>query len=430
MIINDHLADVESRLGGEHFLRPDYAGYSFAQIPALVEILLGTKQSDHPFADTVLKHVNSEPQNVVVLLIDGFGYNQWLKYGETYPFLSRVLEKGNLMPITSLFPSTTAASVTTINSGLTPQEHGLIEWHLYLEELDEVIVTLPFMPLANKARADQLAERGVDPRILFSGTSLHTRLREQDIASHVMLREAYAHSDYSKVSQAGATVIPFSSAADMLVLLREQLAAAKGKSYWYVYWDGLDHMSHEYEPHSEPYLAELNSLTHLLQTEFLDKVDHAVAENTVFLVTADHGHVVMKPEETIYLNQWPEVSEALAKSPAGKTIYPWGNTRDVFLQVADDKVKSTVSVLTEKLQGKATVMLSQEEADRGLFGFGPEHPQFRKRIGNILILPHEGYTIWYQHPGLAKSTLRGMHGGLSREEMLTVLGFATLRDLV
>ncbi|MEX1997915.1 MAG: alkaline phosphatase family protein [Candidatus Andersenbacteria bacterium] len=430
MIIKDHLQDIEARLGDSHFLRPDYGGYSFAQIPALVELLLGTKQGNHPFTDTVFKHVNPQPQNVIVFLIDGFGYNQWLKYGERYPFLSRVLEKGNLMPITSLFPSTTAASVTTISSGLTPQEHGLMEWHLYMEELDEIIVTLPFMPLAKKARVDELAERGVDPQVLFSGTSLHTRLSSHGVASHVMLRNTYANSAYSKVSQAGATVIPYSSSSDMMVLLRQHLAAAQGKSYFYVYWDAVDHMSHEYEPHSEAYLSELNSLTHLLQTELLEKVDHQVAENTVLLVTADHGHVVMKPEETIYLNQWPEVTEALATSAAGRTIYPWGNTRDVFLKFAEDKVDGMVDFLTEKLDGKARIVRSQEEADKGLFGLGQEHLQFRKRIGNALILPYEGYTVWYQHPGLDKSDLRGMHGGLSREEMLTVLGFINLDELI
>src|SRR3989344_2039624 len=317
MIISDHLQDIEARLGDDQFLRPDYSKYSFAQIPALVELLLGTKQGDHRFADMVLPHINPQPQNVVVLLIDGFGYNQWLRYGEQHPFLSRIIEKGNIMPITALFPSTTAASVTTISSGLTPQEHGLVEWHLYLEELDEIIVTLPFMPLAKKARADELAERGVDPRVLFDGISLYTRLSNQGIASHALLRNTYANSAYSKVSQAGANVIPFSSSSDMMVLLRQCLVAAKGKSYFYVYWDGLDHMSHEYEPHSEAYLAELNSLTHVLQTELVEKVDRNVAENTVLLITADHGHVVMKPEETLYLNDWPEVTQALSKSATG-----------------------------------------------------------------------------------------------------------------
>ncbi len=79
MIINDHLKDIEARLGDEQFLRPDYARYSFAQIPALIEILLGVNQGAHPYADTVLQHVIPQPQNVVLLMIDSFGYGQWMK---------------------------------------------------------------------------------------------------------------------------------------------------------------------------------------------------------------------------------------------------------------------------------------------------------------------------------------------------------------
>lgn len=430
MILDRYAADIESRCGDGEFLRPDYTRFCFAQIPALVEILLGAREGRHPFADIVLKRVNPQPQNVIVLMIDGFGYRQWLTYAERYPFFRRVTERGTLLPVTALFPSTTAASVTTINSGLTPQEHGLIEWHLYLEELDEVIYTLPFTTLDAKDQRDSLLKRGADPRILFNDTSLHARLRNHGITSHAILRSLYAKSAYGSVSQAGAEVLQYSSAPDMLVHLRQHLVDVKQQSYFYVYWDEVDHLSHLYEPHSEAYLAELNGLSHLLQTEFLDKVDRKTAERTVLFVTADHGHVVMKPDETIYLNQWPEVTEALAKSPAGKTIHPWGSTRDVFLKVEDDRVDDVIAFLSEKLAGKSRVVRSHEEADRGLFGMGREHPQFRKRIGNVLVLPHEEYTVWYQYPGLEKSKHRGMHGGLSREEMLTVLSFATLSDLL
>lgn len=430
MILDEHLKELEFRLGDEHFLRPDYKGYNFAQIPALVELLLGSKQEEHPWADTVLKHVKMSPKYVVVLLIDGFGYKQWLKYGEQLPFFKQMINKGNLMPITSLFPSTTAASVTTICSGLTPQEHGLISWHLYLEEIDEIVYTLPFTSLDARNEPDSLLKRGVDPKILFNGQSLFDRLLDQQVDSYAIMRRTYANSGFGSVAQAGANVISFSSAPDMLVQLRERLNEARRPSYFYVYWDEVDHLSHMYGPHSESYLAELNDLSHMLQTELLDKIDRPVAENTVLLVTADHGQVAMKPEETIYLNQWPEVTEALAKSPAGKTIYPWGNPRDVFLKVADNRVEAVISFLSKKLKGKARVVKSQEEADNGLFGSGKEHSQFRKRIGNVLVLPYEGYTVWYQYPGHEKNTHRGMHGGMSREEMTTVLGFATLSDLL
>ena len=67
----------------------------------------------------------------------------------------------------------------------------------------------------------------------------------------------------------------------MLVLLRQRLVAVRGQSYFYAYWDVLDHMSHTYEPHSEQYLAELNSFSHLLQTELLEKIDKETAREII-----------------------------------------------------------------------------------------------------------------------------------------------------
>ena len=217
---------------------------------------------------------------------------------------------------------------------------------------------------------------------------------------------------------------------DKLVLLRQRLVAVRGQSYFYAYWDVLDHMSHTYEPHSEQYLAELNSFSHLLQTELLEKIDKETARNTLLLITADHGHIPMYPDKTIYINDIPEVVEALVVSPAGKKILPWGSPRDVFLRIKEEQLENTVDILKKHLNGKAIILKSQEEANKGLFGIGNEHPQFRQRIGNILILPFVNHTVWYQYPGLDKFNKRGMHGGLTPEEVVIPLLFANLSDLL
>ena len=82
--------------------------------------------------------VNSK--KVVLFLIDGFGYKQWLNYADKYEFLKRFTKKGVVTPITTVFPSTTAAALTTINSGLTPQEHGLPEWWVYFDEIGKMTI--------------------------------------------------------------------------------------------------------------------------------------------------------------------------------------------------------------------------------------------------------------------------------------------------
>ena len=228
MILDEHLPDLESRLTDGPFLRPDYRGYNFMQIPGLVDSLFGIEDVGCPFGGEVLPRVVERPQNVILLMIDGFGYSHWLRYGERYPFLRSVLGQGSLMPLTAVFPSTTSASVTALGSGLTPQQHGLMEWHLYVEELDEVIVTLPFKSMDSGAPPDELAARGVDPRLLFRGESHATRLRRHGIVPHSFLGRAYAGGSITSLVHAGAEVHGYGSPAELVVMLREEMLTVLG----------------------------------------------------------------------------------------------------------------------------------------------------------------------------------------------------------
>lgn len=411
-------------------IRPDYRTLGFAQIPSAVEILLGIRrQDDHPFGSILHRYLHPEIKNVILLLIDGFGYHQLKRYSKC-PFIERLEKRGDIVPISTLFPSTTAASVTTINSGLTPQEHGLMEWRLYMEEVDGIVVTLPFH-LYGDSRNNSLTKIGVSPEILFSGESLHTRLHNRGMKTHSILHHSYAESPYSKISQKHSDIVEYVDASDMVVQLRERLKNNRSSAYFYVYYDILDQMCHRYGPHSDAHRASINGLMHLLKTELLDKADRRAAEKTVLIVTADHGHVRMDSNTTIYLNQCPDLDDAFAVSPvSGKPILPWGSPRDVFMKVKEDRVDETIASLHRFLDGRAAVLKSQEEADNGLFGIGTEHAQFRSRIGNILIVPYEDETVWYMHPGFDRMIRRGMHGGMSPEEMTTYFGIARLSDLL
>jgi hypothetical protein len=58
----------------------------------------------------------------------------------------------------------------------------------------------------------------------------------------------------------------------------------------------------------------------------------------------------------------------------------------------------------------------------GLFGPLPVCPELRRRLGDILVLPYLGHFIWWRVPGLMQNDFHGHHGGLSREELITVVG--------
>jgi hypothetical protein len=53
-----------------------------------------------------------------------------------------------------------------------------------------------------------------------------------------------------------------------------------------------------------------------------------------------------------------------------------------------------------------------------LFGNGPEHPDLRDRLGDIMVIPHEDAYLWWPEK---PNVMQGRHGGLNRLEMLIPL---------
>ena len=81
----------------------------------------------------------SKSKNIVLIVIDGLGYDFFKKHSKSK--LLRSCLKGK---ITSVFPSTTAAAISTFRTGLPPSEHGLVGWFQYFKTVGEICVPLRF----------------------------------------------------------------------------------------------------------------------------------------------------------------------------------------------------------------------------------------------------------------------------------------------
>src|SRR2546428_5225315 len=84
---------------------PRYDGFSFANIPDTVLALFGV-DSGRPLLDEVVL----EPmkpwkfEHVLVVLIDGLGFNQWTDRAVKHPFFRRLGESGSVTSLTAVFP--------------------------------------------------------------------------------------------------------------------------------------------------------------------------------------------------------------------------------------------------------------------------------------------------------------------------------------
>ena len=81
-----------------------------------------------------------------------------------------------------------------------------------------------------------------------------------------------------------------------------------------------------------------------------------------------------------------------------------------------------LDLLRTELAEIAHVMTIDEALDAGLFGPQPVSEELRRRLGDILILPRLGHFVWWRERGIMANHFYGHHGGLTPEEVITVLG--------
>lgn len=418
-MINDHTLSRFERLG-HRLLKPIYDDYSFANIPTTAHYLLTGETLGPLLPVDCFGTEYPRPDKVVLMFIDAFGWEFWQRW-LARPSPSRVMrhvaDNGRLTPISALFPSTTAASVSTMNFGVLPAVHGLYEWNMYVPAYGETIQSLPFARL--RQRPGSCATAGFDIAELVRGRqTVHQRLQQRGVRSIQIANAGYASSLYNRLASAGAEVVVHGTLAESIVHLL-QAVESPGKAFIYYYWASLDTIAHIYGPHSREFDAEVTAFWSALDALTLD----VVSPNTLFLFTADHGHVGAKAEDTVFINErWPAINAALATTPAGQRIVPGGSPRDLFLHIIPSARDEVLATLRNGLQDTATVLTIDDAVSAGLFGRQPLEPWFRDRLGDILVLSHLGHFNSWREPGLLDNALNGHHGGLSPEEVMTVLG--------
>ena len=420
----------------EEFVLPEYGSYCLSNVTPTILSLFDVK-SERPMIprDAFGSVEVDSPERVILIVLDGFGYREWESQASE-GFVKAMTTKGHTRPITTVFPSTTAAALTSLSTGLTPQEHGLPEWFVYFRELDMIIATLPFSPMGDTGR-DTLWKT-TDPRILFKGETVYRKLAREGIPSYSFVNRNLAETAYSTTSLRGSETNSYSSSSDLMAIVRRKVeAAATSRAFFYVYWSYVDTIEHRFGPNTDESSLEAALISYSIQKGLVEKLDSSVAEKTLVIVTADHGQINVSPKATLYLNRYRKLVKNFERSESGKKILPSGSPRDVFLHVGTDP-DDMKEYLKEKLQGKATVLGTEESIRMGLFGINKPLRNFRDRVGDLLILPHKKDTIWYDHtketgrPRRAPTgrfDLLGHHGGLSEDEMKIPLGVARLADL-
>lgn len=390
---------------------PDYDGGGLLNVPATVLDVLGARDAGDPPPLAGLDPALREGvRQVVVILADGLGWwhlEMLCDRGDT-PFLAELRERARrrdraqLLEATTIFPSTTAAAITTLNTARTPLEHGNIAYFVWLDEFAQVTAMLRWGPAVTR-RGSYFDDPAVDPLRFVQVPSIHARLRQRGIPSYIIEPEIFRSGAMTRMHAAEANFVGYVVPSTMGVRLHAGIADAPRPSYVYAYWSGIDTVSHLYGPRSQEAAIEAAIFDVTLRHALAGRA----AGDTLVLLTADHGHATTDPDKMLDI-VGDEQLRALLRNP------PAGEPRLVFLHT--DRADLVRDHIDRKWPGLVTLLDRDELINAGLFGRG-DATMARRRIGEVVamldrdlsasIVKVEGQTVRH----------RGSHGGMSADEM-------------
>jgi len=399
----------------EEFILPHYGGYSIANLPATIAGLLGVELAGAapPLPDHLWADMATGVQRVVIVVLDAVGYLHLERMlVEEDSILRRMAQVGRLVPLTSVFPSTTVAALTTLWTGHTPLGHGFLGTQLLLSEQGVLANMIGFSPAAHK-RPEELLDWGWVPEEFVTIPSLAQQLAAGGVQTVAHTYLPHIGSGLSRIFLRGVTNVQgYVGFSDLWINLRHTLLQQPGDPLFVsAYWGGTDTTAHVYGPEGEPFQATLRHLARSLEEDFLAPLPAAARRGTLLIITADHGQTTTPPERAVHLCEHPALQHMLLLPPAAEP-------RAAYLYVRPGQTEPLRAYVAEHLAERFLLLEMEGVLAAGLFGPGKLAPGLRARLGDLLLLAQNDSRLVV---GEEKVPFHGHHGSLTPKEMLVPL---------
>jgi hypothetical protein len=335
-----------------------------------------------------------EARHIVLLLIDGMGWNLLHTYAEEAPFLAGLAGRS----ITAGFPSTTATSLASVGTGMAPGAHGVVGLAFDVGE------NTPMNALGWTAQGDghvrDLRDR-FPPEDVQPLPTTFERMAAHGVAVRVVLPGQFVGGGLTRAVLRGGQHWGVRALGDLVAALTGE--PESDRTFRYGYHGDLDLIGHVYGPGTDPWRYQLAQVDRLVET-----VARRLPAGGLLLVTADHGMVQVGEADRIDAAGLLDGVRLLAGEPRARHVY------------AEPGAEADVLVTwRESLGTRATVLTRDEAVDAGWFG----HVQDRiaPRIGDIVAACTGTTAITRPETEPVLSELTGQHGSLTEDELLIPL---------
>lgn len=403
---------IEGIFAGDESIYPHYEGYSLVNLCASFCQLLGIPAfGAQPLASAVLDNLQTKYENIIFMLMDGVRYNFLLSFLDTTSW-QPLLKNALFSPLTSITPSTTSSALTSLWTGASPAEHGILGYEVWLKEYGMIANMILHSAFTFQGDVGGLQRAGFDPLTFLPVPTFGPHLVKNGVEPYALQNISIAYSGLSKMLFPAVNIIPYRSNLDMLVSL-EQLMQQKNKTpntgkFTYIYWETIDSLSHRFGPDDVRVYQEFKHFGNILMST-LQNIEKNSPARTLFVVTADHGFVHTPILERYDLTRYPDINQLLVMVPTGENRLP-------YLFPKNGRSDEVIERLHQHFDEEFIAIPSQDAINHGLFGDGIHHPMLAERLGEWVLAPQKDAYLWWWWQ--KENPLLGRHGGMSPAEML------------
>lgn len=331
--------------------------------------------------DILDQRLMKNPRNVIYVLVDALGSEIMKKHPQKADFLI----KHQKDTLTTVFPSTTTSATVTAMTGLPPIQTAWVGWQQFIKEEGRHVV---FFTNKDYYNEDYNFDYNVSEKYA-KRTNHYELIKEKN--PDVMVHEIFPKFKQEKHDTLDKEV------ETCLSLINDDQ-----KHFVYMYWDQVDSKLHDHGTTSPVVNEEIGAVNDALRRLF-----ESVDDDTMVVVTADHGHIDIEP---VPIYEYPDVTDMLKEKPALEA-------RATVWYVKDNYIDTFPEVFNKYFRNKFVLYKSDDLIHMNLFGFGKQHPKFRELLGDYVSIAVDKYAFNLVDKTPHKST----HAGLTKEEMMIPL---------
>jgi hypothetical protein len=364
------------------FVEPAYGRRSLADVVPAVARALGARVGVAPTGLEL-----PDASSYVVFLIDGLGARLLERYAHAAPYLSALLTSSG-GPGTAGVPSTTATSLTSLGTGLTPGAHGLVGFTARIPGTNELLNHLFW-------------DADVDPTEWQPHPTAFATLAAAGVSVTVVNKREFRGSGLTVASSRGGEFVGADKVGERIAAA--VTASVVRPSLTYLYDSDLDWTGHRWGVASSQWLQQLA----MIDAE-AEQLREALPADTRLVVVADHGMVDSPDESRVDVDDHAELLDGVALIG--------GEARFRHLYCRSGAVDDVLASWSGFLGERATVLSRTDAVRRGWFG--PVDARVLPRLGDVVVACDGDLGVFSSERFAYEKTLVGLHGSLTPDEML------------